>query len=528
MLISKAARQAYVDRDFDSFVWMKKLKLEDLQVELSHLKVKPQFKTTPWLHQLVCFFIGLRYPRFLFLLDMGAGKSKILMDLITQFQREKKLTRALITVPRLINIGSWEEDIGVHSCLEPIMVNAQGIDEKWDALMTGRGDLALIDYQGLCLAVCDKVKKTARGKKQVVMTPNEKKMKMLRQRYDFIGLDESHKVKNSESLWFEVLEQICEQADFVYATTGTLFGKDPEDMWAQFRLVDGGETFGQDMGLFRTTFYDTKPGPWKVIRTFDKKQSPLLNAMIQNRSIRYNAREFGKDVPDSVLIRRSISFSDEQRDHYLRALEGLINAGGKFSEMESSWVQLRYITAGYLHWKDEHGEHTVPFKENPKLEALEAILDEVGDEKVVISHEYTETGRMISEMLKRRKIKHVWLYGGAKDSSGMRRKFIDDPDCQVFLMNSESGGTGVDGLQKVSHYLVLYETPCPPITRKQVIKRIHRPGQRERSFVYDLAMKRSVDIGILDDVLEGIDFYDSVVDPRKAAGRLKNLFAKGG
>src|SRR5690349_13759396 len=149
MLISRQAVKEYLGREFDDFRWMKKLSRERVERELNNLKVKPRFKTNPWLHQLVCVYIGLMYPRFLFLLDMGTGKSKIIADLITQIQRERKLEGALVMVPRQINIASWMDDLAIHSDLEPWPINIPDIDEKWERLIRPRGDVTIIDYQGL-------------------------------------------------------------------------------------------------------------------------------------------------------------------------------------------------------------------------------------------------------------------------------------------------------------------------------------------------------------------------------------------
>src|SRR5687767_12765654 len=100
MLIDRRAVAEFLDRELDSFLWMKGLRREAILSELRQLRVPPAFKTDPWLHQLVCFWIGICKPRFLFLLDMGLGKSKIIADLATQARREKRLDRGLITVPR--------------------------------------------------------------------------------------------------------------------------------------------------------------------------------------------------------------------------------------------------------------------------------------------------------------------------------------------------------------------------------------------------------------------------------------------
>ncbi len=320
------------------------------------------------------------------------------------------------------------------------------------------------------------------------------------------------------------MDSLTKTADFAYLTTGTLFGRDPEDLWAQFYLTDRGDTFGENLGLFRATFYDAKPGKWQREElTFRKDQTPLLNQMIQNKAIRYNEREFS-DVPTARFIPINLPFSEEQREHYLLALDGLINAFGDVQKTDSAWLKMRQICSGYVAWKDDHGKHVVRIKNNPKMEALERLLDESGEEKMVIVATYRDTIEMISEKLTALGIKHVVLYGKTKDPLGVRRQFMDDPTTRVFLMNDESGGTGLDGLQKVCRYMVLYETPTHPIARKQVLKRIHRPGQKERTFFYDLAIRGSVDAGILEDLKSDIDAYHDVVDG-DLVKRLKKLFA---
>ncbi|MNL15146.1 hypothetical protein D3C87_1361170 [compost metagenome] len=182
---------------------------------------------------------------------------------------------------------------------------------------------------------------------------------------------------------------------------------------------------------------------------------------------------------------------------------------------------MRQIVSGYLAWKDDTGNHVLRFKHNPKLDALESIVDEMGDSKCVVCYDYTETGRMISERLTAAGIDHVWYWGGTKDQSATRRRFLDDPACRIMVMNSEAGGTGNDGLQNVARYMVFYETPTPPITRKQTVKRIHRSGQKRRSYVIDLVAERSLDGGILDDLAASIDTYDRVVNGR---GKGRNFF----
>lgn len=513
MTISRQALDAFLDRERQSYTWIKKLRREKLLAELSHFRVPPRFKTQPWVHQLACFLIGMSEPRFLYLLDMGLGKSKIIMDLITHRLRCGDLDRALVTVPNIINMQSWYDDIDRHSDLEPQLCDIPDTDEKWERIAYPRGDVTIIDYQGLALALC-----TRKNGKKGRMVPDASRLAHLHKVYNFLAADESHKLGNHDSLWFELLLRLGDRMDYVYSMTGTAFGRTPETIWSQFRITDGGETFGENIGLFRSAFFTAETSGWSTKWKFRRRLAPELHRMMQHRSLRYDEREVPEiDLPKRMpTIVKRLRMSEEQREHHLRAVEKLVQAEGLADrkELDAPWMRMRQIASGYVAWHDETGEHVVRFKDNPKLACTEGILDELGANKIVICHFYTETGRMLCDMLKARGIKYEWLHGGTKDKVGARQRFIDDPECQVFVMNTEAGGTGNDGLQKVAHYMLMYETPTPPDVRRQVEKRIDRPGQQHRCFFIDLVLIGSMDQSILDNIAEGRDVFEEVVNGR--------------
>lgn len=511
MLISKSALNEFLDRRLDSYLWTKKLTARDINRELRQFDVVPEFKTKPWLHQLACFYIGACEPRFLFLLDMGLGKSKILADIITQIKREGRLQHALVTVPRVINMDSWRGDLHKHSDLVPWTCDIPNIEEKWQRLSNPQGDVTVIDYQGLIQAVCVK-KKAKKGNK---LEPCPKRIRILQDLYNVVGIDESHYLKNHQGLWFRVMSQLTKYADNVYATTGTVFDKNPEDLWAQFYLVDRGETFGENLGMFRYAFFSQVNDNFATHWEYNRRSSEDLNRMLQHKSIRYDEAEISEiDLPDRAPnITLEMDFGEEQREHYRWALQGLINMqNGHQVDLTAPWTRMRQILSGYMEWRDADGLHHVRFKDNPKLTALEGLIADMGDSKMVICHHYTETGKIITEHLTKLKIKHEWLHGGSKDKNACRTNFMKDDACRVLVMNSIAGGTGNDGLQEVAKYMIFFETPTSPTVRKQTEKRIHRPGQKHRTFFYDLVIRKSLDKGILDDIAQGKDLYESVVN----------------
>ncbi len=217
------------------------------------------------------------------------------------------------------------------------------------------------------------------------------------------------------------------------------------------------------------------------------------------------------NIPPCKVIPLNLDFTPEQREHYLNGIEGLINAGGKLSELENAFCKLRQILSGYMNWKDQYGEHTVKFSNNPKLEMLEILLAD-SDGKFVVFYEYTHSGKLITDKLKELKIEFEWVWGGDKDKIGSVDSFKTKKNVRVLVAQNKVGSTGVDGLQDVARYVVFFESPCSPIVRKQAEKRLYRSGQLKRVFIYDLIIKSSIDVRILGFIKEGRDLQASLID----------------
>lgn len=75
-MIAKSAIKNFLERELDSYNWMKKVPMRELQDELEHLPIDFDFKTNPRKAQLVCFLLGTAFEGFNFHLDMGVGKAQ--------------------------------------------------------------------------------------------------------------------------------------------------------------------------------------------------------------------------------------------------------------------------------------------------------------------------------------------------------------------------------------------------------------------------------------------------------------------
>jgi SNF2 family DNA or RNA helicase len=520
MMISKSVVKAFLNAKRNSYLWMKALKRDQLMREIRAFVPRPIFQTPPWTHQAVGFMIGMVEKRFIYHYDMGTGKTWILINLFNQFKREGKVRQGLIIAPRLVVLDSWRQAVEEHSQLDILCIDVKVIQSKWERLINSEADLTVIDYHGMQLALSREAK-TTKGKRKLVK--DDLKIKALLDKFQFLGIDEIHYAKHHDTLRFSILRQLAKM-EYCYGISGTLWGKDPTPLWAEFFLIDGGETMGETLGLFREAFFTKKPGYWQAMTyTFDENKIEDLNRFLNHRSLRYEDTECG-DLPKMNERPIVVGWAPEQREHYINAVQGMISAGGDLRELDAAWLRMRQIIAGFLGWKDEYGKHLLRFDAIPKLDALATIVESIIDNhKIIINHEYHESGKIIADWLKESKIKFAWLYGGTKDKPGALRKFLEDDDCRVFLMNSISGGTGTDGLQKVCHHMAIYESPCDPITRKQLVKRVHRPGQAHPSFIYDIQTKASVDIQILRSIQEGNDLYKKIIGNRRLIQGLLQL-----
>jgi SNF2 family DNA or RNA helicase len=514
-MLARGAVREFLDRRLDNFSWMKKLSRADFNRAILRLPAFGGFKTSPWLHQMVCFYIGVCRSRFLFLLDMGLGKTKIILDLMQYRINEGTFKKGLVLVPRLVNLAGWRDDIAQHSDLTVSLAHGS-VEEKWDALFR-QTDTSVIDYHGLLLVLTEKKRrKDGTGQRH---EPNEKRVAQLMKHYNFIVPDEIHKCKSNDSLYFRLVRRLSKQAEFFYGNTGTPFGRDPMDLWAQFFLADRGLTLGATKELFRSVFFDEIAGFWGTEYQFNKKLYHQLYSTLQNCSLRYDESEVF-DMPPVVRRTWKVKMTEEQWQHYLRAVEGIINAGGHFREMDAPFIRMRQITSGYLDWGDTEGRHRVRFTENPKIAAMEAIIDEIqAGTKGIVFYEYTATGAMLMELMTSMKKKALWLWSGTKDQLALDHQFKNDPTVDWLVVNSHSGAEGPNW--QVAKHTVFFESPVSPIKRKQAEKRANRAGFS--GTIHDIIAERSVDIRVQEFLREGRDLFQMIVEGRPTSGDIRNF-----
>lgn len=531
-LINPKVKENWLKRELNNWDWLKEERPKDIRKAVAGIDPAPNFRDVKlWLHQQVCFLIMLYLKRFMLFLDMGGGKTLLTLMLIQYLKDTGQKPKAIIFVPYVITVETWIEETEKHApdlvCV-PLLGSAK---ENLDALQNSEGDLYVICYQSAVAMLSKKApakpgKDGKPSKKKITWTLDGAKVRKQFKSFTLMAMDEVHKCKNQASMTYRMCRAISKEVEWAMGLTGTPFGKEVEDLWAQFYLIDFGDTLGETLGFFRSVFFSQTTnywGGWEY--KFQKKMLPVLKSIIKHRSIRYTIDEC-HDMPAKSYKVVSIKPNDGIMQYYnkiVSSLETLSFGKRTYREIESQYMKLRQLASGFMTFKgDDASKVEVKFPENPKLDALQELIESMPeDSKMIVFHDFRYTNKLISERLTQMKIPHARVWGGQKNSIEEIRKFkkLSPEKCRVLVINTQAGSSS-QNLQ-CANYVVYYEQPRSAIDREQSERRAWRPGQTKRVFFFDLIMRGTVDEGMKASNEEGADLLKAVLNQRFKIRKLK-------
>lgn len=505
-MISRLAITEFLNRKLNDFSWIKEVPEEELDSAIKELGYESNLKLLPHKHQKASFYLCACLDKFMLILDMGLGKTFISLMLYDFLKQQNKVKKMLVIVPNVINLQNWLEEI--EKITPYTCTILYGSASERQALLKQESDIYILNYEGLGVMMTTLQNVPRKKNKKRVYDPLL--AKDLINGFDMIVCDEIHKARNSKSLTFTLLNKICEKTKYRLGLTGTPLGKDSQDLWSQFYLIDRGETLGSAIAIFRQAFYNTKPGYFGgVDYVLNKKKEHLLHSFLKNLSIYYADSECG-DLPKQVFIKRLIDYS-EQGHKEIQALKSLLKERDVDAQSVPNFYNKgRQISSGFIYERYKETEKiALRFRDNPKLDELQDILEDMPpDKKAVVFYHFEESGKIIKERLTKLKIK--FNAGGGKTAIAEYEAFKKDKNSKVFVINIASGSTGLN-LQNAS-YCIYYELTDNVLTYRQSLKRIHREGQVEsRVYYYFLLTKNSVEEKIFSSLEEGIDISNRLI-----------------
>ncbi len=535
-MLSPRAVKNFLKEPRDSFDFMKKLTRRELVSMVNELDPKPQFVSPykMWTHQLAAFLIGVHMPQFLFFIDMGGGKTRVILELVRYRRLCGDKRGALIITVDDINIENWLMEAEVHAPDLEVVPLFGGTEDRRE-LIWDESDLYLAHYAALYHLVSYIPKpRSAAGKAKLSRKRGAKskispaKVRDLTEALNLMCLDECTKIMNRKSLTFRSCLKIGEQLDYRYGLAGKPFGRDPKALWSQFYYCDHGETLGTTIAMFQQALFKKKFNRFSSFPewVFDKSKADELHRIIKHRSITYKEREFRK-VPKVSKRIVKVHFTDDMKVYYNKVVDKLKEKGGSRRLVQNSFMHMRQIGSGFIGLiDDETGARAqIEFPRNPKMEAVESIVAELleNDRRFLIYHQYTWTGSRICKVLDSMNVPYRRLRGGQKkENPRILREFRKSKKIDGLVIQNQVGAYGLN--LQVASAIIYVESPVSPIDRDQSEKRLRPALNPRRCLYFDIVMQdNSADENIQAYLKEGRNLEAAVMRGRNVFKRLRRV-----
>lgn len=412
--------------------------------------------------------------------EMGTGKTRTIIEILRRlFAANGRVMNTMIICP-LPAKRQWKTQILEYSKIKPIDVLVlEGSQKRRIKQMY---DMVQIDGQLL-------------RNKIIVVNPATMEMNDLMKMIaewgvEVLVVDEAHEFKAYNGVRAKALVPIADKARYRYIATGTPIANTESDIFMQYRLLDGGKTFGTNYYVFRKKYYSDANAAWAHRQNhFPKYEcTPAGREEISSLMYKKAVRALKKDCLDlPPLVRETleVELSQEQERAYKEMREEFITWINDQKSQPRAIVatlavtkamKLQQIVSGFAF---DENRNPVRFKKVPRLEILKDLLERLSkDHKIIVWATFIENYRMIEEACDELGIGHTNIVGGmtATEREESKQKFIEDDTCRVMISNQQAGGTAVDGLQHVASYMIYYSKDSSLLKDSQSEARAYRSG----------------------------------------------------
>jgi len=469
-----------------------------------------KFKTKPYAHQITALEKSWNKAHFAYFMEMGTGKSKVLIDNIAMLYDKGKINGALIVAPKGVYQNWFDIEIPNHmpTHIEKKMVlwkasfmkDNKIVSKEVDALFETGTDLHILVMNVEALST-----------KNGVTFAN----KFLSCHETLMAIDESTTIKNPDAIRTRSIVQLGKSAKYRRILTGSPVTKSPLDLYKQCEFLNEGLLDYTSYYAFKTRYSVLRTanfGGRSVQIVVGYKNLDELSQRIEQFSYRV-LKEDCLDLPSYSFTKRIIQLSKEQKKIYdsMKQL-ALAQLDGKLMTTATALVQLmrlHQITCG--HFKSDDG--TVQKIKNERLDALMDILSEVENKAVIWAH-YKHDIEIIVEAIKKEygPDSYVTYYGDTPSEIRQNNiKLFQDENSKVrFLIGTpQTGGYGIT--LTAGNVMIYYSNGYDLEKRTQSEARINRAGQKRKMTYIDIIAEDTVDEKIVDALRKKVDIASKVM-----------------
>ena len=447
-----------------------------------------KFKTKPFAHQLKALELSWKKEVYAYFMEMGTGKSKVLIDNIAMLYDNGKINGALIVAPKGVYKNWHDSEIPTHL--------PDHIDKKvvlWQATINDKQQKKLntLFESGEDLHILLMNVESFSTKKGL-----EFARKFLSCHKTLMAIDESTTIKNPSAKRTKNILTLSKHSNYRRILTGSPVTKSPLDLYSQCQFLDPWLLDHQSYYSFRTRYALMKTanfGGRSIQIVVGYRNLAELSDKLQPFSYRV-LKDDCLDLPKKTFMKRVIQLSDEQQKVYKQMKQSaLAILNGKMITTVNAITQimrLHQITCG--HFKADDG--TIQDLKNDRMNELMSVIEEVEGKAVIWAHYRHDVENIVKTIEKKYPGSVVTYYGDTtQDERQSAIKKMQDKDSPVrfFVGTPQTGGYGIT--LTAASTMIYYSNGYDLEKRQQSEARIDRIGQEKPMTYIDIEAEGTVD-----------------------------------
>jgi SNF2 family DNA or RNA helicase len=420
--------------------------------------------------------------------EVGLGKTIEAGMLVKEYLMRSMARNVLILTPPPL-VSQWKEEMSVKFGIDFVSTDDPDFGKNLETFWKEKYIIASIH--------------TAKSKRHAPLIADE--------HYDIVVVDEAHHVRNKRTLAWKLVNQI--QKKFIFLLTATPVQNNLIELYNLITLLKPGQFKTEK--IFRQE-YVTK-GNLRKPANKDKLRSLLSDCMIRNTRSAIDVQ-----LPKRFATTIRLDPDDSEKEIYI-----WLNQYLKKQNFNKNLINLYLREAGsspfalketLLKVKDQKPVKPILERFNSldtiaKGKALVEILQKNPEEKKLIFTQFMKSMDYITSILVRERITFARFDGTM--STGEKNKAIEEFKQDVpVLVSTESGGEGRN--LQFCNTIINFDLPWNPMRIEQRIGRLHRIGQTRDVFIFNLAVKDTIEdylINILDSKINMFEMVIGEIEP---------------
>jgi SNF2 family DNA or RNA helicase len=465
-----------------------------------------KFKTKPYKHQMTALEKSWNKENFAYFMEMGTGKTKVLIDNLAMLYDKGKIDGALIIAPKGVVKTWYEQELPTH-----LPDHIENVTVLWQPNITKKQQEKLETLYEIGTALHILVMNV-----EALSTDKGVKFarKFLASHRSMMAIDESTTIKNPSAKRTKNIISLGKHAKYRRIMTGSPITKNPLDLYSQCEFLDPWLLDFASYYAFRNRYAEMKTmhirgRSIQVVNAFQNLSE--LSDKIKDFSYRV-LKEDCLDLPPKNFTKRHVVLTHDQRKIYeqmKKAAMAVLN--GKVTTTMTVLTQLmrlHQITCGHF-TADDGTTQLIP---NNRITELMNILEETEGKVIIWANYQRDVNQIIKNITEKYGENSIVDYYGLtpqEDRQDNIRKFQNGPECRFLIGTPQTGGYGIT-LTK-ANTVVYYSNGYDLEKRLQSEDRAHRIGQKKNVTYIDLIAEDTVDEKIVKALKDKINIASEVL-----------------